>query len=159
MRKFGSALIAILAVLVAWAAGTRDGSAADRRVALVVGNAHYRNANLALPNPQNDAQDTAAVLRDLDFEVIELTDARKPDFDKSLASFARLATNADVALFYYAGHALQFKGRNYLMPIDAEIEDEVSLRYQMISIDDIRDALGRAGGLKIIILDACRNNP
>src|SRR5262249_31846835 len=67
--------------------------------------------------------------------------------------------NADVALFYYAGHALQFKGRNYLMPIDAEIEDEVSLRYQMISIDDIRDALGRAGGLKIIILDACRNNP
>jgi len=125
----------------------------------VVGNAHYRNANLVLPNPQNDAKDTAAVLRDLDFEVIEITDARKPDFDKSLANFARLATGADVALFYYAGHALQFKGRNYLMPVDAEFEDEVSLRYQMVSIDDIRDALGRAGGLKIIILDACRNNP
>ena len=159
MRDLRSALIAVLAVLVAFAAGTPDAAAADRRVALVIGNATYRNPSLVLPNPKNDAQDVAAVLRDLDFQVIEVTDAKKPDFDKALANFTRLATGADVALFYYAGHALQYNGRNYLMPVDAELEDDVSLRYQMVSIDDIRDALGRAGGLKIIILDACRNNP
>src|SRR5262249_1294692 len=149
-----SGLIAIAALLLAWAGATRDGLADDRRVALVVGNSLYRNTSLVLPNPKNDARDVANALRDLDFEVIELTDAKKQDFDRTLANFARLASNADVALFYYAGHALQFRGRNYLMPIDAEVEDELSLRYQMVSTDDVRDALERAGGVKIVILDA-----
>src|SRR3954451_19144609 len=79
--------------------------------------------------------------------------------DLSMAKFARLATDSDVALFYYAGHALQYQGRNFLMPTDAELEDEVSLRYQMMPIDDVRAALDRASGVKVMILDACRNNP
>jgi chemotaxis protein histidine kinase CheA len=132
---------------------------ADRRVALVIGNAQYKNASLTLPNPRNDAEDVAAVLRKLGFEVVYATDATKRDFDLAMAKFARTATDADVALFYYAGHALQLQGRNYLMPTDAELEDEISVRYQMEPIEDIRAALDRAAGVKIMILDACRNNP
>jgi hypothetical protein len=96
MRNVHASLIAIVSVLLAWAGSMRDGLADDRRVAPVVGNSLYRSANLVLPNPKNDAQDIAAALRDLDFEVIELTDAKKPDFDQTLANFARLASGADV---------------------------------------------------------------
>ena len=73
--------------------------------------------------------------------------------------FARKVTAADSALFFYAGHAMQYQGKNYLMPTDAELEDDISLRYQMIAIDDVRAALDRSNGVKIMILDACRNNP
>src|SRR5262249_53029646 len=68
-------------------------------------------------------------------------------------------TDSDSALFYFAGHALQYQGRNFLMPTDAEVEDDISLRYQMMMLDDVRAALQRTPGVKIMILDACRNNP
>jgi uncharacterized caspase-like protein len=132
---------------------------AERRVALVVGNSQYKNPNLVLFNPRNDAEDLAAVLRTLGFEVIITIDAGRRDLYLALSQFARLATAADAALFFYAGHALQYQGRNYLMPTDAELEDEISLRYQTMLMDDVRVALERAGGVKILILDACRNNP
>src|SRR6185312_16599762 len=99
------------------------------------------------------------VLRSLDFEVVLTVDANKRDFDLAMTQFARMATGADVAFFYYAGHALQYQGRNYLMPTDGELEDEVSLRYQMVMLDDVRAAVERADGVKIVVLDACRNNP
>jgi Caspase domain len=132
---------------------------AETRVALVVGNSLYKNASLTLKNPKNDAQDVATVLRTLGFEVIVAIDATKRDLDLAMTQFARSATNADSALFYYAGHAIQYQGRNYLLPIDAELEDEISLRYQTTSFEDVRAAVDRAGGVKIVILDACRNNP
>jgi len=132
---------------------------AERRVALVVGNSQYKNTSLSLLNPKNDAEDVAAALRALDFEVILTVNASKRDFDTAMTQFARLSTNADASLFYYAGHALQYQGRNYLMPTDGELEDEISLRYQMVSLDDIRSAVERADGVKIVVLDACRNNP
>lgn len=132
---------------------------ADRRVALVVGNSHYSNASLFLANPKNDAEDVAAALRGIGFEVIQAIDANKRDLDLNMAKFARLATDADAALFYYAGHAVQYQGRNFLMPTDAEVEDEISFRYQMTPLDDVRAALDRGDGVKIVILDACRNNP
>ena len=158
MNKRLSALIAALCgcLLLTVAAGD---ARADRRIALVIGNANYNNPGLVLSNPKNDAEDVAAALRSLGFEVVQAIDANKRDMDLSMAKFARLATDSDAALFYYAGHALQYQGRNYLMPIDAEVEDEVSLRYQMIAIDDVRAALDRASGVKVMILDACRNNP
>jgi hypothetical protein len=143
-------LCVVLSINAAWA---------DRKVALVVGNAQYKNPSLVLLNPRNDAEDVAAVLRSLDFEVVLTVDANKRDFDLAMTQFARMATGADVAFFYYAGHALQYQGRNYLMPTDGELEDEVSLRYQMVMVDDIRAAVERADGVKIIVLDACRNNP
>ncbi len=143
-------LCVVLSTSAAWA---------DRKVALVVGNSQYKNPSLVLLNPRNDAEDVAAVLRSLDFEVVLTVDANKRDFDLAMTQFARMATGADVAFFYYAGHALQYQGRNYLMPTDGELEDEVSLRYQMVMVDDIRAAVERADGVKIIVLDACRNNP
>ena len=132
---------------------------ADRRVALVVGNSHYSNASLFLANPKNDAEDVAAALRGVGFEVLQAIDANKRDLDLNMAKFARLAIDADAALFYYAGHAVQYQGRNFLMPTDAEVEDEISFRYQMTPLDDVRAALDRGDGVKIVILDACRNNP
>ena len=138
---------------------TTGAALADRRVALVIGNSQYKNASNILINPQNDASDVATALRALGFEVLLTVDANKREFDLSLQKFAHLATDADAALFYYAGHAMQFQGRNYLMPTDAELEDEVSLPYQMVAFDAVQFAIDRAKGPKIIILDACRNNP
>jgi uncharacterized caspase-like protein len=158
MSRFVSSWVAALcsAILIAL---LPSGACAEQRVALVVGNAQYKNPNLVLYNPKNDAEDVAGVLRSLGFEVILRVDAGKRDFDLAMTQFARLATDADAALFYFAGHALQYQGRNYLMPTDAELEDDISLRYQMMMLDDVRAALERTVGVKIMILDACRNNP
>jgi hypothetical protein len=144
------------ALLIMLSAGA---ATAERRVALVIGNSQYKNTSLLLSNPKNDAEDVAASLRTLGFEVILKVDAGKRDFDLAMTQFARLATSADTALFYYAGHALQYQGENYLMPTDAELEDEISVRYQTVSLDDVRVGLEQAAGVKILILDACRNNP
>jgi len=151
----GVAALCVALAVVLWAGAAW----AERRVALVIGNSQYKNASLALTNPKNDAEDVAAMLRTLGFEVIHTTDASKRDFDLAMTKFARLAIDADSALFYYAGHALQYQGQNYLMPTDVELEDEFSLRYQTVSLDDVRASLEQARGAKIMILDACRNNP
>jgi hypothetical protein len=131
---------------------------AERRVALVIGNATYKNT-APLVNPTNDASDLAAELRTLGFEVILGNDLDRIRTEDALQRFARLARGADAALFYYSGHGMQFNGRNYLVPIDARLEDEISLRYEMTSTEDIREALQASQGVKIMILDACRNNP
>lgn len=131
----------------------------ERRVALVIGNSDYKNTSLTLSNPKNDASAIAAVLKSLDFEVQLVTDVGKRDMDGVLERFARLAATADSALFYYAGHAIQYQGKNYLMPVDAQLEDEISVRYNLVSVDEARSALDRVSGVRILILDACRNNP
>jgi Caspase domain len=151
---------AVLALLGVCTVALSDAYAVpERRVALVIGNSEYKNASLSLTNPKNDASAIAAVLKSLDFEVQLVTDVGKRDMDGVLERFARLSANADSALFYYAGHAIQFHGKNYLMPVDAELEDEISVRYNLVSVDDARSALDRVSGVKIMILDACRNNP
>jgi hypothetical protein len=76
-----------------------------------------------------------------------------------MADFGRLAQEADAALVYYAGHGIQYQGLNYLMPVDAQLEDEYSVNYELTRIDDVLFALSKARGVKILILDACRNNP
>jgi uncharacterized caspase-like protein len=158
MSKPGSAWVAALCgiLLVLFSNGA---ARAERKVALVVGNSQYKNAALTLSNPKNDAEDVATALRSLDFEVVSAEDASKRDFDLAMTKFARLAAGADAVLLYYAGHALQYQGRNYLMPVDSEVEDDISLRYQMVLLDDVLAAAERATGVKIVILDACRNNP
>ena len=155
MSRLALSWLAILCGLCCAVVST-DPAWAERKVALVIGNTQYKNPSLVLLNPRNDAEDVAAALRSLDFEVILTVDANKRDFDVAMTQFARQATGADAALFYYAGHALQYQGRNYLMPTDGELEDEVSLRYQMVMLDDVRAAVERADGVKIVILDACR---
>lgn len=131
---------------------------ADKRVALVLGNSNYLRAP-KLTNPENDAEDLAGVLRGLNFEVIFKTDVDRRGLDLALEEFERRAQGADTAMFFFAGHGLQHRGRNYLVPIDADLEDEVSLRYNTLALDRVRDALDAASGVKIMVLDACRNNP
>jgi uncharacterized caspase-like protein len=149
----GIALVAIVVI------GTSADASAERRVALVVGNSNYEVTSISLLSPRNDAEDISAQLKSLGFEVVTAIDATKRDMDFALERFDRLATSADSALFFYAGHAMQFQGGDFLMPTDAMWEDEISVRYQWIALDVVRAALDRTKGVKIMILDASRSNP
>ena len=134
------------------------GAAAEHRVALVIGNAAYQNT-AALANPGHDAEDMAAALKRLGFTVFSGNDLNKRGMERALAGFARAARDADAALFYYAGHAMQYNGINYLVPTDARLEDEFSVNFEVTRLDDVLESLGRTRGVKILILDACRRNP
>ena len=138
---------------------TGSPASAERRIALVIGNSDYNDTSISLANPKNDAEDMAAALRSLAFDVVMVINASKRTVDGAVQQFARLGSEADSVVFYYAGHAMQYQGRNYLMPVDATLEDEISLRYNLVSFDDIRAAMSRTRGIKVMILDACRNNP
>ena len=131
---------------------------ADNRIALVVGETAYRHAP-APPTAANDASDVAATLTELGFQTTLRLDADKRQLDLTLQQFARDAKNADAAIFYYAGHGLQFEKRNYLAPVDAQAIDASGLRAQLTAVDDVKAALSGAKGLKILILDAARENP
>lgn len=130
---------------------------ADKRVALVIGNGAYRNVP-ALPNPTNDAADVGAALKRAGFDPLVATDLDQAAMQETVLRFAREARGADVALFYYSGHALQFGGVNYLVPVDAVVRDEVDLR-RLVRADEILADLQQAKNLRILVLDACRDNP
>jgi caspase domain-containing protein len=130
---------------------------ASGRVALVIGNGAYRHVD-PLVNPPNDAADVAAALKRLGFDTILATDQDKAGMEEAEIRFARAASNADVAMFYYSGHALQFAGINYLAPVDAQLTDTADLR-RMVRVDDLVADLQRAKNLRILVLDSCRNNP
>jgi uncharacterized caspase-like protein len=127
---------------------------AEKRVALVIGNGAYRNSS-QLPNPANDARDVAAALNRSNFETIVGLDLDRAGMDAAAIRFSRTARDADVALFYYSGHALQFGGINYLAPVDAKLTDEADLRL-LTRVDDIIADLQRARNLRILVLDSCR---
>jgi uncharacterized caspase-like protein len=127
-------------------------------VALVIGNAAYQSTQL-LANPRNDASDVADALKRVSFEVVLERDLDKRGMERAIAQFARDARDADAALFYCAGHGLQHRGLNYLVPTDARLEDEFSLNFEMTRLEDVLISLGQARGIKILVLDACRNNP
>jgi hypothetical protein len=130
----------------------------EGRVALVIGNAAYKESPLR--NPVNDARSMAASLQKLGFEVMKRENAGQREMNRAISEFdARLSAGA-VGLFYYAGHGMQVKGRNYLLPVDAEISSEASVRNESIDVDQILDGMASAGNpLNVVILDACRNNP
>lgn len=157
MPRLGRKLLFLLGALLlliaqAWPA------AAERRVALVIGNSTYKSAT-ALTNPRNDAEDIATALRDLGFEVMMRVNLAKDERNTVLKEFARLAAGADTALVYYAGHALQYQDKLFMVPIDAALEDELSVKYDMLAIDDISGMLTQVRGTRIMIFDACRNDP
>ncbi|MGO9484617.1 MAG: caspase family protein [Rhodomicrobium sp.] len=129
---------------------------AENRVALVVGNGNY-TGQPHLPNPPHDAEDMAAALQGLGFKVILGTDLDKAGFDAKLHEFSRSTTGADVAFFFYSGHGMQIDGVNYLVPVDAPVTKE-DLEFQTVTMDFVQKLLERAK-TKIIMLDACRNNP
>ncbi|HEX2886380.1 SUMF1/EgtB/PvdO family nonheme iron enzyme [Vineibacter terrae] len=133
-------------------------SHADRRVALVIGNGAYTQA-APLTNPANDARAVAAALERLGFEVVSGFDVSNADLRKAVRSFADKLVGADVALFFYAGHGLQVAGENYLIPIDAAIRNEADLDFNAVKMDLVSRQMDREAKVKIIMLDACRDNP
>jgi outer membrane protein assembly factor BamD (BamD/ComL family) len=129
----------------------------ERRVALVIGNSAYPGAG-ALRNPANDANDIAAKLKKLGFDVTVRTDMRHKEMLRSLTDFGDKVQTGTEALFFYAGHGMQVRGKNYLLPVDAEIRNEASASSEAVDVDQLLDKLSLAR-LSVVILDACRNNP
>jgi hypothetical protein len=136
--------------------GSVSTSSADKKVALVIGNARY--ASSPLKNPVNDARDMAFALRRLGFKVIERTDITQKEMNRAITQFGSKLGSESVAVFFYAGHGIQVKGKNYLVPIDAQIESEASVRSETVDVDTVLDQLS-ATPMNLVILDACRNNP
>lgn len=130
---------------------------AEKRIALIIGNGAYVNAPRLL-NPPHDADDVATAFKHLDFEVIRGIDLDQAGMQDAVIRFARAAQSADVGVFYYSGHAMQFNGVNYLMPVDARLDDEADL-YRFTRVDDVLRYLQQAKALKILVLDSCRDNP
>ena len=131
---------------------------ADGRVALVIGNSDYQQVG-SLENPRNDALDISVALEGLGFDVILGRDLTREKMQQTTSEFAAAAQNADVALLYYAGHGFQVGGQNYLIPTDAAITKAEDATTQTVAMADILRAMDAAKGLKLIILDACRDNP
>ena len=127
------------------------------RVALVVGNSDYAHVG-RLPNPTNDAADVGAALRRLGFEVTVTENADLSALTDALRAFAGRSEGADVALVFYAGYGMQMDGVNYLLPVDARLERDTDVRYETVTLDEVLASTSGAG-LRLVILDACRNNP
>ncbi|MBS1812084.1 MAG: caspase family protein [Acidobacteria bacterium] len=128
------------------------------RLALVIGNSNYQVGPLA--NPANDANAMAQSLRETGFEVMQYTNLNKRELEESLRAFGNKIQRGSVALFYFAGHGIQVKGVNYLVPVGAKIEKEGDAEYEAVDAGRIMNELESAGSrLNIVILDACRNNP
>ena len=154
MRTVGSLVVAVLAFVVFAAPSV---VLADGRVALVVGNSTYAHIG-RLPNPDNDARDMSAALRRLGFEVTTELDADRVELTEALRAFTRRSAGADVSLVFYAGHGIEMDGVNYLVPVDARLERDVDVRFETVTVDDLLVSTTGAS-LRLVILDACRNNP
>lgn len=132
----------------------------DKRIAFVVGNSHYSNSEMNLTNPENDAMDVAEKLKGLGFEVILKLDATLETMDRELSSFKEKAKDYDVAMFYYAGHGIQNKGVNYIIPTNIQNLAEDNLKYKCVNMERVLDVMEDSQcKLKIVVLDACRNDP
>ncbi len=130
-----------------------------RRVALVIGNSAYKSVPL-LPNPVRDAAAVADVLRKVGFQSVTLVkDVTRDKLVEALRSFAKEADNSDWALIYYAGHGIELAGTNYLIPIDAKLVSDRDVQFEAIGLDQVMSATDGAKKLRIILLDACRDNP
>jgi len=149
----------ILALSVIGILASSNAAKADRRVAFVVGNGAYKNVT-PLPNPPIDARAMAGVLRNVGFEVVEGTNLTRGKMTEKLLDFGKKAEGADVALFFYAGHGIAVDGTNYLLPVDADIKSEMDVKLgSAINIDVTLDQTMSDAKVKLVFLDACRDNP
>ena len=133
-------------------------AAAQRRTALVIGNAGYVSAS-KLKNPSNDATAIARSLRDLGFSVTLALDLDKIGFEQQVRNFADSLDGTSAAVLFYAGHGLQVDGRNYMVPVDARVANEADLPFELVSLDIVLQRLAGHRITNIVILDACRDNP
>jgi Caspase domain len=146
---FAAALLLLVSSISALAAG---------KVALVIGNGDYLNAN-KLPNPSNDATDMMAALQELGFTVIGGTNLNHQAMAAKIGDFEDASRDADTTLFFYAGHGMQVNGQNFLVPIDAKLERPTSLQFETIDADVVLRSMAGPGKTAIALLDACRDNP
>jgi len=136
----------------------QDRGLAERRVALVIGNAGYKTS--PLKNPLNDSRDMGKALRGLGFEVIERQNLSREGFSSVVREFGDKLRGASVGLFYFAGHGVQVKGRNFLVPVDADIAREDEVPYRSFEVNEVLDKMDSARTpVNLVVLDACRNNP
>lgn len=129
-----------------------------KRIALVIGNADYQSTPLR--NPVNDAQSMARALRGVGFEVMEYTNATQETMETAITQFGNKIKRGGIGLFYFAGHGLQVKGENYLIPLKAKIDKEQQVKYRSVNLGLVLAEMDAASNpMNIVILDACRNNP
>lgn len=147
-------------LLLVLLAATVMPAAAESRVALIIANAAYQNTS-PLKNPVNDGKLMAATLESTGFKVTLATDLDGKAMKKAMLEFGRALRASDsVGLFYYAGHAIQVAGENYLIPIDANLQDETEIGIEGVDVNDFLATMNQAQSrIKIVVLDACRNNP
>ncbi len=154
MRQFATLVAAALAGCLA-----NHSAFAEKRVAFVVGNSSYQNV-VALANPANDAAAITEMFRKAAFDVVESRrDLKNVEMRRALRDFTEKAREADIAVIYYAGHGIEVDGTNYLVPVDAVLERDTDAYDEAISLDRILQAIEPAKQLRLVILDACRDNP
>lgn len=138
-------------------------AAAEPRLALVIGNAKYGQAMGSLPNPANDAALISETLQKLGFQVTRLLDADQKQMKRAISDFSSALNNAGpdaIGFFFYAGHGIQVDGENFLIPVDAMIEQEADVELEAVSANRVLSQMELAGNrINIVVLDACRNNP
>ena len=135
-----------------------EARAAEQRVALVIGNGAYRSVP-ELDNSRNDADDISVQLKRVGFTVIDGRDLDRPAMYAALSRFAQRVRGTDAALVYYSGHGLQINGQNYLVPIDLKLDGSTFTPFDLVKLDDVVEALNYTAGVKLLVLDACRDNP
>src|SRR6476659_2750450 len=132
---------------------------AEKRVALVLGNSAYRNV-APLANPVNDSAKIASTLKEAGFDVVDSRrDLPAAETRRALRDFADRARDADIAVVYYAGHGIEVDGANYLIPVDAKLKRDTDVYDEAFSLDSVLRAIEPAKRLRLVILDACRDNP
>ena len=151
-------LLSVLLISILGSSLTAFAATGGNKVALVIGNGAYQNAP-GLPNPPNDARDMANLLRALGFTVVEGINVDKRAMIGLVDEFTEKAYDAEVGLVFYAGHGMQVGGKNYLVPVDAELTSPAHLKTRTIEISSIVDSLPQDPSIGVVILDACRDNP
>ena len=153
--------LAAAVVLTVLLVSSPSSSWAAARLALVIGNGDYGSQPLS--NPANDAALMAATLREVGFEVMEVINADRRALRRAVHDYSKLLNQSGedaVGFVYYAGHGIQAQGENYLIPVDARIEDSIDVEFEGFPASTLLNALGNAGNrLNIVVMDACRNNP
>ena len=145
-------------ILIAVGGFWPDGVAAEKRVALVIGNGGYKETT-PLINTVHDAPDMAAALRRLGFDVLDGLDLDKRGMERMIRQFDQKLPGADIALFFYAGHGMQVSGQNYLVPIDARLAAEGDIDFESLPLMLVLARMERESKTSIVLLDACRDNP
>jgi len=152
-------MLAMIGAAISSMAFASDPAWADKRVALVVGNSGYQTVP-QLPNPSRDASSVAKMFRDAGFDSVEVKlDVGNLEFKRAIRRFETTADQADIAVVYYAGHGLEIGGINYLIPVDARLASDRDADDEAIPLERLVSSADGARRLRLIILDACRDNP